>query len=549
MMPAVRAFPRALALAFGCLLVTSSTAAAAPSLTSVGSFTQPVLVTAPVGDPHRAFVVERSGTVRVVKDGTPLLEPFLDISGIDLRRTGLASVAFAPDYDASGLVYVLYSEAVDSNSFGVIVKLDQFKRSSTNPDMVDPASRQTVMSFDYTNTHDHDADHIAFGPDGLLYISLGEGLDDYNLAQDPNAVARGKILRIDPQPDGSYTIPPGNPFVSGGGAPEVFAYGLRNPWRFSFDWQNRQLIIADVGDGRAEEVDSLDIDTGGGANLGWPCWEGTLPHNTDGPCTTPPAQTEPVFEYNHDNDRCSIIGGYIGRDPEVPELFGRYVHGDFCTGEIRSLGLTDAGSGMTVPFYGLASFGEDGCGHLYVLHQSDLSEGNVWRIDGSKGFVPCFDPNPPPQPPQPPPSQEPPPSDNPPPPADTTPPPPAPAPVVPGQGTKRDRTPPRLSLTRARKQRVAHNRSVAFGALCSERCTLKASARFAGERSSGFLPASRKVAAGERVRLKLRLGQKALKGVRRLAGRGKRVRVRVDVTARDASGNKVTRTRYVVAVP
>src|SRR4051812_35138260 len=470
MMPAVRPPVRSISLAFLGLLWLAGGAAAAPTLTSIGDFTNPVFVTAPAGDPHRVFVVERGGTVKIVRDGATLAEPFLDVSGdLEPGRVGLASVAFAPDYETSGYVYVLY-DAPDAagTSPGTDVVLDRYTRSASDPDRVDPATKVQILRLDFSNTSDHDADHIAFGPDGLLYMSIGEGASDFNKAQDPHAM-RGKLLRIDPLPDGSYRIPRNNPFANDGGDPRVFAYGLRNPWRFSFDADHRLVAIADVADGHWEEVNTLNIDTGGGENLGWPCWEGTAGHNTDGPCTTPPVQTPPVFEYDHVDGRCAIIGGPVVRDPSLPDLEGRYIYGDFCTGELRSIALDanapdDRSIGVSAPFFGLSSFGEDGCGHVYVAHQADPANqqgnnppgGNVWRIDEG-AYSPCPDPQ---KQAEPPPGQTPPPTDT------------APAPG-PGASTEPallppDQTPPRLSIYRARKQKVARHRQIVIGAKCNE---------------------------------------------------------------------------------
>jgi hypothetical protein len=324
---------------------------------------------------------------------------------------------------------------------------------------------------------------------------------------------------------------------------------LRNPWRFSFDEQNRNVVIGDVGDSTREEVDVLNIDTGGGENLGWPCWEGTHLHNTDGPCTVAPAQTEPVFQYDHSQGRCSIIGGYIGRDPNVPDLLGRYVYGDYCTGEIRSIALgsaapnlDDRASGAQTPSFGLASFGEDGCGHLYVAHQTSLSGGNVWRVDGDT-FVPCPDPNaPPPTTGNPPPTTETPPPTSETPPATTeTPPTIAPPP---------DRSAPRLRLLRARLQDVTRRHNIVVGARCNERCSLTASARFRHADIAAarhFQPTSRNASAGRVVKLVLNVTPKALKELRRIARKGRSALVRIEVRARDSAGNLSRATCYVAA--
>jgi glucose/arabinose dehydrogenase len=551
MMPAVRDPRLSISLALLAFLWFSHTAIAAPTLTPIGNFTNPVLVTAPAGDPHRVFVVERGGTVRIVRDGVTLAQPFLDVSAdLDPDRVGLASMAFAPDYATSGYVYVLYdARDVAGTTPGVDVVLDRYTRSASDPDRVDPASKVQILRLDFSNTSDHDADHIAFGPDGLLYMSIGEGASDFNQAQDPHAM-RGKLLRIDPLPDGSYRIPRNNPFANNGGDPRVFAYGMRNPWRFSFDPDHRQVLIADVADGHWEEVDALNIDTGGGENLGWPCWEGTAQHNTDGPCTTPPVQTAPIFEYDHLNGRCAIIGGPVVRDPSLPDLDGRYLYGDFCTGEIRSIALgtnasDDRSIGVSAPFFGLSSFGEDGCGHLYVAHQEDQANqqgnnppgGNVWRIDDGT-YVPCPDPQ---KPPEPPPGQTPPPTD--------PVPPPDPGPSSESAVLARDQTPPRLSIYRARKQKVVRRRQVVIGAKCNERCTITATVALTNRAGTVRRSFQRVAPADRLVKMKLRVGGRSLKTLRSLARNGRKTRVRLRVTARDAAGNASKRTVFVTAVP
>jgi glucose/arabinose dehydrogenase len=552
MMPAVRATCLAIGLGLIALLAPAQ-ASAVPRLTPVGTFDHPVFITAPAGDPHRVFVLQSGGVVKIVRDGTVLPQPFLDIGAdVDTARAGFTSMAFAPNYATSGYVYVLY-DAPATPDPGVDVVIDRYTRSAQDPNRVDPASKLQILRLDFANTQDHDANHLQFGPDGLLYITIGEGANDVDKSQDRTAM-RGKLLRIEPLPDGSYRIPRDNPYANSGGDPRVFAYGFRNPWRFSFDLAKREIAIADVQDGHWEEVDLLNVDTDGGSNLGWPCWEGTATHNTDGPCTTPPVQTPPIFEYDHVDGRCAIIGGPVVRDPNLTDLVGRFLYGDYCTGELRSIALDknapdDRSIGVSAPFFGLSSFGEDGCGHVFVAHQADPANqqgnnppgGNVWRIDDGT-YVPCPDPQKPPE--TPPPDQTT-------PPADTSIPPgtgPSTEPVV----LAPDKTPPRLSLYRARRQAVARHGHVVIGAKCNERCTISATVTVtnrAGIARRSFQPAALAAQARILVKMKLRLGKSSLKTLRAVARKRHNARVELRVTARDAAGNATRRTVFVTAVP
>ena len=528
---------RAVLAALLVALLGSAPVAAAPTATPVGTFSEPMYVTAPSDDPDRVFVVEQAGTVAIVRDGVTLPEPFLDVSAlVTTARVGLTSMAFAPDYATSGKVYVLYTapHPPTAPAQGVDVVLDEFTRSAGDPDKVDPASRREVLRLDFDGTEDHDADHVAFGPDGLLYITVGEGKLDFDLAQDPHE-PRGKVLRIDPRPAAGgqpYGIPPENPYADGaGGMPEVFAYGLRNPWRFAFDAEAGELLIADVGDASREEVSAISID-GGGENLGWPCREGTEPHNTGGPCSPPgPASLAPVFEYDHDPalGRCSITGGVVVRDPNLPTLVGKYVYGDFCTGEIRTLrrgfGSGDAPSGATVPFFGLSSFGEDGCGHLYAVHYLNDT---VYRIDDG-AFVPC----PRPQPPQ------------------AEPPPVEPGPAPGGDAPALDAIAPRLRLSGPLAQRALRKRRVVVVARCSETCALTATGRL--RRPEATPPrrlrgAAGQAAPGTNTKLELRLRGPAVRALRKLVDRGGLGLIRVRVVARDGAGNQAIARRSVSVV-
>jgi glucose/arabinose dehydrogenase len=353
-----------------------------------GDFSSPTYLTAPDGDQHRLFVVEQDGLINVVVDNVTQTTPFLDArswvrSG---GEEGLLSMAFAPDYDTSGLFYIAYTQPDFS------VRVDEL-HVSADPNVADPASRRQVIVVPHPGATNHNGGQIQFGPDGMLYVGIGDGGSE----GDPNRLGqnlqddRGKILRIDPRADGTnhYRIPPNNPFERRSDANhEIWSYGLRNPWRFSFDRAGGDLTIGDVGQDAWEEIDyrPVGLGWGVGTNFGWSCFEGLhvyTPHAQDAACkrSVPGAYVQPVFNYPH-GSRCSIIGGYVDRDPELTMLQGRYVYGDLCDGLIRTqqldtpLSHDDQSTGLSVS--SLSSFGEDGCGHLYAMGLG--SGNNVFRI-------------------------------------------------------------------------------------------------------------------------------------------------------------------------
>jgi len=354
--------------AAGALLIPQAVAgssAAALRLHEVARFKQPVYATAPPGDSRDLFVVERAGRIEIVRHGRKLDRPFLDMRRlVDLDfpnnqfrdQSGLVSLAFAPDYRRSGRLYVFYTHRNNG-----AIHVDEFRRARGSPDRASISSRRTVIA---TPRHGKRTDlggHLEFGPDGLLYVGFGYGKDP-DSAQDPTALT-GKILRFDP-----------NTFASAA-HPEIFAYGLRMPWRFSFDSATGDLIVGDVGDESSEEVDMLtpaDV----GANLGWPFFEGHDPHDPGGP----PGLTFPVLVKPHRNGFCAIVGGYLIRSRRLPSLRGRYIYGDVCTGRVRSvrLGLpratADRSEHLAVPY--LVSFGRDARGGLYAVGLA----GGVYRI-------------------------------------------------------------------------------------------------------------------------------------------------------------------------
>ena len=403
-------------------------AAGDPALLSIGTFSSPIYVTAPPGDGERVFVVEQGGLIRLVKNGTTLGTAFLDLTGPVKSggEQGLLSLAFAPDYAASGLFYVYYT--ADSPSGELTIA----EYRAQTPHRADPQSARTLLSFDQPFAN-HNGGGLAFGPDGYLYIATGDGGgggDPDENAQDLGELL-GKLLRIDPRGAGpvQYTIPPDNPFVDEPAArDEIWAYGLRNPWRFSFDRATGDLVIGDVGQGSWEEIDfsASASGRGRGLNFGWGCWEGRQvygPNASRPDCDPLPRNhTNPVHEYPHARG-CSITGGYVLRDPALPALAGRYVYGDFCDGDLWSVVLSspdaagDSPTGLNVP--SLASFGEDACGRVYAASRA----GTVYRLhaEGSPSPATC---TPTAQPPGPPPPPAPPTPPAPPPPASRPPPPP-----------------------------------------------------------------------------------------------------------------------------
>ena len=508
----------------------SPAARAAPGdgvrLEPVASFSSPTEVKAPPADARRLFVVEQAGRVAVVRDGAKLEQPFLDINDLVLSggERGLLSVAFAPDYATSGRVFVYYTRRDDpgttADETGDVV-LDEFRRSAGDPERADRSTRRTLLTHDHSRFPNHNGGQLQFGPDGLLYVSIGDGGgggDPLGSGQSLGTLL-GKVLRIDPNPTQSapYAVPAGNPFTGQAGArPEIWAYGLRNPFRFSFDRETGDLILADVGQSAVEEVDFLPAVQGGGrgANLGWNCFEGRRRY-ANPPCD-PPGHVPPVLERLHSDGDCSITGGYVVRDRSLPSLFGRYLHGDFCTGDIRAAALAtptvtdDPSTGLRVTQ--LSSFGEDACGRLYVASLG----GQVSRLAGPTS-APC-----------------PPPGGDPNPPGDGQTPDPPPA-------TPADVTPPVVMIRARRIQRLAGGRYLRVSAGCDELCTLTVVGRLRArdpDRSFRTRVLVREVLGGSRRALQLSFARRSLRRVRHLLGRGRRLSGRFSVVARDTASNR-----------
>lgn len=353
----------------------------------------PVDVTAPPGDRSRIFVVEKTGYIRIVTISggvyTLLPTPFLDIDalvGSSGSEQGLLGLAFHPNYASNGYFYVNYT----NNSGDTIVA--RYSVSAGNPNLADPASAQQVLFVDqpYSN---HNGGQLQFGPDGYLYIGLGDGGlggDPGDRAQNPG-VLLGKMLRIDVDSGSPYGIPPSNPFA-GPGNPldEIWALGLRNPWRFSFDRLLGDMWIGDVGQNAWEEIDLEPAGDPGGRNWGWRCMEGTHVYDTSGTCPGDLNTLDmPVYEYSH-SEGCSITGGYVYRGSPNASLFGSYLFADYCAGsQLRTLRYNGSAWVRTdytlVPAAGLTfstatAFGQDAIGNLYVIDYATNGTGEVYLL-------------------------------------------------------------------------------------------------------------------------------------------------------------------------
>ena len=322
----------------------------------------------------RLFITLQVGQV-MIHDGTRVLPtPFLDIRSLVLAggERGLLSIAFHPDYARNGLFFVNYTDRAGDT---VIARY----RVSSDPNRADPASATQILFVDQPFPN-HNGGQLQFGPDGYLYIGMGDGGsagDPDNRAQNRSTLL-GKMLRIDVNAD-TYAIPSSNPYVaSGAGRGEIWALGLRNPWRFSFDRATGDLWIADVGQGAWEEVNRQPASSIGGENYGWDIMEGT--HCFGAANCTRTGLVQPVLEYNHSDRACSVTGGYVYRGARFARMQGMYLYGDYCNGKIW--GATPDGSGGYVSRqladteYLISTFGEDLHGEIYVADH----RGSIYRI-------------------------------------------------------------------------------------------------------------------------------------------------------------------------
>jgi glucose/arabinose dehydrogenase len=338
----------------------------------------PVFLTAPPGDASRLFIVEKNGLIRIIQSDTLLTAPFLDVTGKTTKGSeqGLLGLAFAPDYATSGRFFVSYTTTGGGPAGHSVIARYQVSADSNVAGTVETV----ILTVDqpYSN---HNGGMIAFGPDGYLYFGLGDGGsggDPDETGQDRTDLL-GSMLRLDVGGTG-YTIPPDNPYAgSATFRPELWNYGLRNPWRFSFDRTTGDLYVADVGQDSREEVGVVAAGSGGGQNFGWDDMEGKSCFE-DRSCSSNPA-LRPVIDYSH-RSGCSVTGGYVYRGTAVPAVAGMYFYSDYCSGFLRSFrwsasGITESYSwnDLTVSG-GVTSFGEDGRGELYLMTAS----GNLYRF-------------------------------------------------------------------------------------------------------------------------------------------------------------------------
>lgn len=366
-------------LAFSIVLTTAIHAGGNGDILteSIGTFSSPVGIYH-AGD-DRLFIVEQNGTIRIVDNGSTLATPFLDISNLTNGggERGLLGLAFHPDYETNGFFYVNYTKSSDGAT--VIARFE----ASSDPNIADTTSRETLLEIDQDFSN-HNGGQIQFGPDGFLYIGMGDG----GSGGDPNCRAQnddtllGKMLRLDVDQNTNtapfYGIPADNPYV-GAGDPldEIWAKGLRNPWRFSFDRMTGDLWVADVGQQQFEEVNFIEAGTAGGINFGWDVKEGfsnfgqtTGNCQPDYPSPGDPSLTDPVHVYDHSGGRCSITGGYVYRGNSAPDLYGKYLFADFCSRDLYALSFEDNDDVVVESLMQLSgnirSFGEGNDGELYV---------------------------------------------------------------------------------------------------------------------------------------------------------------------------------------
>jgi glucose/arabinose dehydrogenase len=365
----------------------------------VSGLTQPTTVTNAGDGSGRIFIVQETGQILIFINGSLLPTPFLDISDLvgQTSEHGLLGLAFHPDYASNGFFYVDYTSAGDGTTV-----VARYQVSAADPNVADPDSGQIVLTQPQPGG-DHNGGTLAFGPDGYLYISIGDGGccgDPFRTAQDLETWL-GKILRVDingddfpGDPDRNYAVPPDNPFVGVPGLDEIWAYGVRNPWRCSFDRVTGDFFIADVGQDTWEEVNFQPAASSGGENYGWSVLEGLHCYNDDPPGSCDDflngGSTLPILEYNH-NLGCSITGGYRYRGQSYPDLEGIYFYADFCTGRIwgaiQQVNGTWESQELLVAGFNITTFGEDETGELYLVEYNN-DQSVLYRITSVQGPTP-----------------------------------------------------------------------------------------------------------------------------------------------------------------
>lgn len=330
----------------------------------------PVFLTQPLND-GRIFVVEQPGRIRVVKDGVLQTTPFLDIASRVLSggERGLLSVAFHPQYATNHYFYVYFTTQTNGD-----IRIERFT-TTANADVADPTTSKLIITTPHSQQSNHNGGLLAFGPDGMLYGGLGDGGgagDPLQNGQNQNALL-GSLLRLDISGD-PYTIPPNNPYVGQAGKRgEIWAKGLRNPWRYAFDAATGLLYIADVGQGAREEVDVVPSDQAG-LNYGWNVMEGSICYNATTCNQT--GLTPPILDYSHANGACSITGGYVYRGSAITAIRGHYFYSDYCAGFLKSFRYQN-GAAVDQKDWGItmnavSSFGVDFAGELYVISGNNI---------------------------------------------------------------------------------------------------------------------------------------------------------------------------------
>jgi len=345
----------------------------------------PVYATYAPGGSDRLFIVEQVGRIRVLKSGRLLSTPFLDIQSLVVSggERGLLSVAFHPNFASNGVFVVNYTRASSNAADVGDTVIARYRVTSPEADVANPSTAQTLLTIDQPQPN-HNGGLAMFGPDGMLYIGMGDGGGggDVGTGHAPQGNGQslttllGKMLRIRVDRTGPYTVPGDNPSLGSGTRPEIWAYGLRNPWRFSFDRATGDMYIGDVGQNAWEEIDIELAPSAGGVNYGWPVLEGS--HRYRGGSLV--GDIGPTAEYSHAGGNCSVTGGYVYRGTRVPSLQGFYLYGDYCSGRLWSLVLLGGQWHATLILdtdLFISSFGEDEAGELYLV---DL-RGSVYRFD------------------------------------------------------------------------------------------------------------------------------------------------------------------------
>ena len=375
------------------------------SIQIANGFTKPVYVCQPPGDNDRLFVLEQKGIIKIIKNGKTVRKPYADLRNkvhnpiTPGDERGLLGLAFHANYQNNGFVYINYS---DKNDHTIVSRF----RVASDPDRLDTKSEKVLIKLKQPFSN-HNGGHMEFGPDGYLYISVGDGGkwgDPYNNAQNLGNLF-GKILRIDVDTGDPYAIPDDNPFINNEDAKdEIWLYGLRNVWRFSFDWGKGDVYLGDVGQDLWEEIDFVAAENAGGQNFGWRVMEGNHCYNPKEDCE--PTGELPIFEYPNDAnymkiligmdepnvDGCSVTGGYVYRGSAISELQGTYFFADYCSGNIwtfkekngkatefqnRTEEISLGGGGFTNY---ISSFGEDNNGELYIVDYNGI----IFKLTASK---------------------------------------------------------------------------------------------------------------------------------------------------------------------